>query len=177
MTDRAAEVKYRLVVDGRAGALRTAQLQPGVRSKLGDFWYTNARASGSGVVRVEILNHNRPANQAAYSWTCAPADPSATPVRVSELRPQAYYGDCAEAPYLGAHARLSAPAGTEITYRWVVDGAVLGQYTHTVPDSGVLALQSSNWSRPARTDGTVRIEVLTQNKPSAEAVYPVHCGG
>ncbi|OPG12992.1 hypothetical protein [Microbispora sp. GKU 823] len=177
LTDRDAEVTYRLVVDGKPGVLRTAQLKPGVRSTIGDFWYGNARSSGSGVVRLEILNQNKPVKQAPYSWTCVAPDPSPGTVQITEIESVGYYGDCVVAPYVTAFGEFKAPAGTEITYRWVVDGVAQQTFTHTVPEGGVIGIQAWYWTRAEKTDGTVKIEVLNHNKPTAQAAYPVNCQG
>ncbi|WP_432927144.1 hypothetical protein ACQPZZ_38080 [Microbispora sp. CA-135349] len=177
LTDRDAEVKYRLVVDDKPGVLRTAQLKPGTRSTIGDFWYSSARSSGSGVVRLEILNQNKPVKQAPYSWTCVAPDPSPGTVQITEIESVGYYGDCVVAPYVTAFGEFKAPAGTEITYRWVVDGVNQQSFTHTVPESGVIGIQAWNWTRAEKTDGTVKIEVLNHNKPTAQTTYPVHCQG
>ncbi len=175
LTDRDAEVRYRLVVDDKPGVLRTARLKPGVRSTIGDFWYGNARSSGSGVVRLEILNHNKPVKQVPYTWTCVAPDPSPGTVQITEIESVGYYGDCVIAPYVTAFGEFKAPAGTEVTYRWVVDGVNQQTFTHTIPESGVLGIQAWYWTRAEKTDGTVKIEVLNHNKPTAQATYPVHC--
>ncbi|MEU6427216.1 hypothetical protein ABZ860_15100 [Microbispora sp. NPDC046973] len=175
MTDRDAEVKYRLVVDGKPGTVRTDRLKPGVRSKIGDFWYSNARSSGSGVVRLEILNHNKPAKQVPYTWTCVAPDPSPGTVQITEIEPLGYYGDCVAAPYTSAMGEFKAAPGTEITHRWVVDGVERETVTLKVPDSGVLGVQAYYWTREARTDGTVKLEVLNHNKPAVQVTYPVRC--
>ncbi|MFB9629548.1 hypothetical protein [Nonomuraea helvata] len=174
-TDREAEVKYRLVVDGKPGTLRTAQLKPGVRSRIGDFWYSNAKSGGTGVVRLEILNQNRPAKQEPYSWACVPAEPSPGTVQITQIEPMGYYGDCVADPYMTAFGEFRAAPGTEVTYKWVIDGQDRETFTHKIPESGVLGIQAWSWSRSARTDGTVRIEVLNHNKPTAQAGYPVRC--
>ncbi|MDX3106683.1 hypothetical protein [Nonomuraea angiospora] len=175
VTDREADVKYRLVVDGKPGTLRTATLKPGVRSRIGDFWYSNTRSSGSGVVRLEILNHNKPAKQEPYTWTCTQPDPSPGTVQITEIESVGYYGDCVADPYLTAFGEFKAPAGTEVSYHWVIDGQAGQTFTHTIPEGGVLGIQAFSWSRPARTDGTVKIEVLNHNKPTAQTTYPVRC--
>jgi hypothetical protein len=175
VTDREADVKYRLVVDGKPGTLRTATLKPGVRSRIGDFWYSNTRSSGSGVVRLEILNHNKPAKQEPYTWTCTQPDPSPGTVQITEIESVGYYGDCVADPYLTAFGEFKAPAGTEVSYHWVIDGQAGQTFTHKIPESGVLGIQAFSWSRPARTDGTIKIEVLNHNKPTAETTYPIRC--
>ncbi|MET7336616.1 hypothetical protein [Nonomuraea sp. NPDC005650] len=175
VTDRVAVVKYRLVVDGKPGPLRTAELKPGVRSRIGDFWYSDARFSGSGVVRLEILNHDKPAGQESYTWTCVAPDPSPGTVQITEIESVGYYGDCVADPYLTAFGEFKAPAGTEVTYRWVIDGQAGQTFTHTLPDGGVLGIQAFGFSRAARTDGTVKIEVLNHNQPTAQTTYPIRC--
>ncbi|MGW6504268.1 hypothetical protein [Nonomuraea angiospora] len=175
VTDREADVKYRLVVDGKPGTLRTATLKPGVRSRIGDFWYSSTRSSGSGVVRLEILNHNKPAKQEPYTWTCTQPDPSPGTVQITEIESVGYYGDCVADPYLTAFGEFKAPAGTEVSYHWVIDGQAGQTFTHTIPEGGVLGIQAFSWSRPARSDGTVKIEVLNHNKPTAQTTYPVRC--
>ncbi|MEV4020512.1 hypothetical protein AB0J35_59540 [Nonomuraea angiospora] len=175
VTDREADVKYRLVVDGKPGTLRTATLKPGVRSRIGDFWYSNTRSSGSGVVRLEILNHNKPAKQEPYTWTCTQPDPSPGTVQITEIESVGYYGDCVADPYLTAFGEFKAPAGTEVSYHWVIDGQAGQTFTHKIPEGGVLGIQAFSWSRPARTDGTVKIEVLNHNKPTAQTTYPIRC--
>jgi hypothetical protein len=80
------------------------------------------------VVRVEILNHNKPIKQEAYSWTCALADPSPGTVQITGVQTDAY-----------------------------------------------LEIQAQNRSRTSKTDGTVTLEVLSHNKPSMQATYPVRC--
>lgn len=87
----------------------------------------------------------------------------------------AYYGDCAEAPYPTAHATLLAAPGTEISYRWVVDGKPQDTFTRKIGDGGFLQAQAFHWHRNPKTDGVVRFEVLNHNKPSMEAAYPIHC--
>ncbi|MBB5783515.1 hypothetical protein [Nonomuraea jabiensis] len=175
VTDREADVKYRLVVDGKPGTLRTDTLKPGVRSRIGDFWYSNTRSSGSGVVRLEILNHNKPAKQEPYTWTCTQPDPSPGTVQITEIESVGYYGDCVADPYLTAFGEFKAAAGTEVSYRWVIDGQAGQTFTLKIPESGVLGIQAFSWSRPARTDGTVKIEVLNHNKPTAQTTYPIRC--
>ncbi|MGV9382932.1 hypothetical protein ACWDRB_44450 [Nonomuraea sp. NPDC003707] len=175
VTDREADVKYRLVVDGKPGRLRTATLKPGVRSRIGDFWYSNARSSGSGVVRLEVLNHNKPAKQEPYTWTCTQPDPSPGTVQITEIESVGYYGDCVADPYLTAFGEFKAPAGTEVSYHWVIDGQAAETFTHKMPEGGVLGIQAFSWSRPARTDGTIKIEVLNHNKPTAQTTYPIRC--
>ncbi|WP_170247183.1 hypothetical protein, partial [Nonomuraea zeae] len=175
MTDRVAEVKYRLVVDGKPGPIRTQTLKPGVKSVIGDFWYSSARASGTGIARLEVLNHNKVVKQEPYSLTCVDKDPSPGTVQITEIWPVAYYGDCADAPYLTAHGAFAAAAGTEITYRWIMDGRPSSPSTHTVGQSGILEVQAWNWERPERKDGTVTLEVLNHNKPVVQAAYPVTC--
>ncbi|WP_431918382.1 hypothetical protein [Nonomuraea jabiensis] len=175
VTDREADVKYRLVVDGKPGTLRTATLKPSVRSRIGDFWYSNARSSGSGVVRLEILNHNKPAKQEPYTWACTQPEPSPGTVQITEIESVGYYGDCVADPYLTAFGEFKAPAGTEVTYHWVIDGQAGQTFTHKIPESGVLGIQAFSWSRAARTDGTVKIEVLNHNKPTAQTTYPIRC--
>ncbi|WP_187414454.1 hypothetical protein [Nonomuraea sp. PA05] len=172
-TDREAEVKYRLVIDGKPGPLRSETLRPGVKSKIGDFWYGSARTSGAGVVRLEVLNHNKPFMQEAYTWTCKDRTPGT--VEITELWPVAYHGDCVDAPYVTAHGAFAAAPGTEITFRWVTDGDPTTPVTLKVGQSGILEVQAANWDRPERKDGTVVLEVLNHNKPSMQAVYPVTC--
>ncbi|MGR6920866.1 hypothetical protein ACU635_42075 [[Actinomadura] parvosata] len=175
MTDREAEVKYRLVVDGKPGPIRSEVLRPGIKSKIGDFWYGSTRSSGTGVVRLEVLNHNRPFMQEPYTWECMDKDPTPGTVKIVELRPDAYYGDCVDAPYVTAHGTFTAAPGTEITYRWVADGNPTASYTHKVGESGILEVQAASWDRPERKDGTIVLEVLNHDKPSMRAVYPVTC--
>ncbi|MEU6412307.1 hypothetical protein [Microbispora sp. NPDC046933] len=43
-------------------------------------------------------------------------------MQINEIEPVGYYGDCVIAPYVTAFGEFEAPAGTEATYRWVVDG-------------------------------------------------------
>ncbi|MFI6741655.1 hypothetical protein ACIBI9_52835 [Nonomuraea sp. NPDC050451] len=175
VTDREADIKYRLVVDGKPGTLRTETLKPGVRAKIGDFWYSNTRSSGSGVVRLEILNHNKPAKQEPYTWTCTQPDPSPGTVQITEIESVGYYGNCVADPSLTAFGEFKAPVGTEISYHWVIDGQAGRTITLKVPESGILGVQAFSWSRPARTDGTVKIEILNHNKPTAQTTYPVRC--
>ncbi|MCP2358945.1 hypothetical protein HD597_005965 [Nonomuraea thailandensis] len=174
-TDREAEVKYRLVIDGKPGPTRSEVLRPGVKSKIGDFWYGSARTSGTGTVRLEVLNHDKPFMQESYTWTCKEREPSPGAVEITELWPVAYHGDCADAPYVTAHGAFAAAPGTEITYRWVTDGDPTAPDTLKVGQSGILEVQAAHWDRPERKDGTVVLEVLNHNKPAMRAAYPVTC--
>jgi hypothetical protein len=174
-TDRDTDIQYRVVVDGKPGVTRTQHLRAGYLSAIGDFWYSPARTSGTGKVGIEVLNHNKPVKEAPYSWTCVPVDPSPGTVRISEFWPVAYYGDCDSAPYVTAHGGFTAPAGTEITYRWVIDGTPTASDTLTVANSGILQVQASYWFRNTKTSGVVKLEVMNHNKPSIEAAYPVTC--
>ncbi|GGP86201.1 hypothetical protein [Streptosporangium pseudovulgare] len=174
-TDRETEIRYRFVVDGKPGPTRSERLRPGVIQSIGDFWYSSARTSGTGIVRLEVLNHNKPVKEGAYSWTCVPPDPSPGAVRINELTPVAYYGDCVTAPYVTAHGGFAAAPGTQITYRWVIDGEPQTSRTLTVEGSGVVQVQSAYWSRNSKTSGTVGLEVLNHNRPVAQAAYPVTC--
>ncbi|MGW3342139.1 hypothetical protein ACWDA3_02480 [Nonomuraea rubra] len=175
MTDREAEVKYRLVIDGKPGPIRSEVLRPGVKNKIGDFWYGTARTSGTGVVRLEVLNHDRPFMQQNYTWTCKQREPSPGTVEITELSPVAYHGDCVDAPYVTADGAFAAAPGTQITFRWVTDGNPTTPVTRTVGQSGILQVQAAHWDRPERKDGTVALEVLDHNKPALRATYPVTC--
>ncbi|SEN35894.1 hypothetical protein [Nonomuraea pusilla] len=176
-TDRDTEVSYRLVVDGTPGVTRTQQLRAGLRQTIGDFWYSGTTTGVTGTVRIEVLNQNMPFREAPYSITCRQADVPAGGVGVSAFTPMAYYGDCLEAPYVTAHGTFRAPAGTQLTWRWVVDG-VPGSYSSTtVPPSGYLSVQSAYWTRQPRYSGAVRLEALGYGNPFAEALYPIRCQG
>ncbi|NUW36383.1 hypothetical protein HTZ77_33980 [Nonomuraea sp. SMC257] len=174
-TDREAEVRYRFVVDGKPGVTRTEVLKPGIQQAIDDVWYSRATAGGSGTVRLEVLNHNRIVKENPYTWTCVAKNPSPGTVDVVSITTTPYFGDCVEAPYVTAHGALRAAAGTQITWRWVVDGRPDSEYTATVEASGLLQVQSAYWHRTTKTSGTVRLEVLNHNKPSAEETYPVTC--
>lgn len=174
-TDRETEIKYRVVVDGKPGPIRTERLRPDRVQTIGDFWYSSARSSGTGRVRIEVLNQNKPVKEESYSWTCVPVDPSPGVVRISEFWPVAYYGDCVESPYVTAHGGFAASPGTEITYRWVIDGTPTTAHTVTVEGGGRAWVQAFYWHRHSKTSGTVRLEVMNHNKPSTEGVYPVTC--
>ncbi|NRQ40662.1 hypothetical protein HII36_53965, partial [Nonomuraea sp. NN258] len=173
MTDRETDIRYRFVVDGTPQPVRSERLRPGITQKVGDFWYSQARTSGSGNIRFEVLNHNKPTYTVPYSWTCKAATPGT--VSITELRPMAYYGNCATDPYVTAHGTFKAPAGSEVTYRWVIDGKPTEAKTHKVESGGILQVQAWYWYRPERKDGTVALEVLNHDQPKAEAVYPVNC--
>ncbi|TMR96104.1 hypothetical protein [Nonomuraea basaltis] len=175
LTDRDTEVRYRVVVDGKPGPIRTKQVKAGRHQTIGDLWYSNARSSTTGVARIEVLNQNKPAKEAPYSVKCLPQTPSPDGVRITEFWPVAYYGDCVEAPYPTVHGSFRAPPGTEITYRWVIDGKPDGPFTHKVGQSGYAQVQAFHWTRHTKTSGVVALEVLSHNKPAIEAVYPVHC--
>ncbi|MEV0390957.1 hypothetical protein [Nonomuraea sp. NPDC050643] len=174
-TDREAEVKYRLIVDGVPGPIRSEVLKPGVKHAIGDFWYSSLRTSGSGVVRLEVLNHNRPFVQETYSLTCEPPNPAPGPVELTELWGVAYHGTCVDPPYVTAHGTFKAAPGTAITYRWVTDGRPAAPHTLKVGESGILEVQAAYWERPEREDGTVALEVLDHDKPGKRLVYPVTC--
>ncbi|GAA3155297.1 hypothetical protein GCM10010486_21790 [Nonomuraea roseoviolacea subsp. carminata] len=174
-TDREAEVRYRFVVDGKPGDTRTELLKPGVQQTISDVWYSRATASGSGVVRLEVLNHNRIVKENPYTWTCVPKNPAPGTVDLVSITTTPYFGDCVEAPYVTAHGAFRAAPGTAITWRWVIDGRPDSEHTATVEAGGLLQVQSAYWHRTTKTGGTVRLEVLNHNKPSAEEPYPVTC--
>jgi hypothetical protein len=138
------------------------------------MWHSRLNGSGTRTVMIEVIDQNRPRKYHAYTWTCVPKDPSPGPVRVAALWPQAYHGDCAEPLYMVANGRLAAAVGTEISYRWLIDGQPRSAGTVTVGKSGWAELQTS-WTRPSKTDGTVALEVLSHNKPIAQATYTVTC--
>ncbi|NUT12426.1 MAG: hypothetical protein HOQ38_18325, partial [Nonomuraea sp.] len=174
-TDKPVDIRYRLVVDGKPGVVRTLHVVPGYPNGLGDFWYSAAKSSMTGTARIELLNQNKPVKEAPYTLTCKPIDPNPGTVRIRAFRPVAYYGDCVAAPYVTAHAGFQAAPGTEITYRWVVDGKPWEPSTHKTSDSGYLDIQAAYWHRDSKTSGVVKLEVLNHNKPSAAGVYPVTC--
>ncbi|MEV4367209.1 hypothetical protein AB0J71_09070 [Nonomuraea sp. NPDC049637] len=174
-TDREAEVRYRVVVDGKPGPVRTQEAKPGRAQMIGDLFYVSPKASGSGVIRIEVLNHNKLVRERPYTVTCVPVDPSPGTVRISEFRPVHYFGDCAEAPYVTAHGAFRAAPDTEITWRWVIDGRPTEPATYKTNSGGLLQVQAANWSRDTKTSGVVRLEVLNHNKPSIEGTYPVTC--
>ncbi|MER6512553.1 hypothetical protein ABT158_37480 [Nonomuraea sp. NPDC001636] len=174
-TDKDVDIRFRVVVDGKPGVVRTKHIYPGYANGLGDFWYSSFKSSTTGKVRIEVLNQNQPTLEAPYTVTCKPVDPNPGTVRISEFRPVAYYGDCVQAPYVTAFASFKAAPGTEISYRWVIDGKPGETYTHQANSGGNLQVQSSYWHRDSKTDGVVKLEVLNHNKPSAAGVYPVTC--
>nr|WP_152992597.1 hypothetical protein [Nonomuraea pusilla] len=172
--DRETEIQYRFVVDGKPLTTRSEVLKPDRVQSIDDFWYGSLKGNGTGTVRLEVLNHGKPVMEAPYAWTCEPQGSGA--VRLDEITTSGYHGDCVRAPYVTAFGRFAAPKGTQITYRWVIDGEPWPARKATVEGSGVLRIQAAYWSREARTAGTVRLEVLDHDKPSASATYPVTCG-
>jgi hypothetical protein len=174
-SDQDTDLSYRLVVDGKPNRTKTVKLTRGKGQKIDDFWTFDPKASGTGVLRFEVLNANKPIKHAAYVWTCVPQDTSAGPVRITELTSMAYRGDCDVPPYTTAHAELSASPGTGISYRWVIDGRPTTTYTTTTEGSGRAGVQAAYWHRPERKSGNVDLEVLDHNKPIMQVGYPVTC--
>ncbi|MFI6178715.1 hypothetical protein ACIA8R_24490 [Nonomuraea sp. NPDC051191] len=174
-TDRDAEVRYRIVVDGKPGPVRTQDAKPGRAQSIGDLFYISPKESGGGVIRIEVLNHNKLVKEKPYTVTCVPQDPSPGAVRISEFWPVHYFGDCAEAPYVTAHGAFRAAPDTEITWRWVMDGKPTEAVTYKTNSGGLLQVQAAYWNRDTKTSGVVRLEVLNHNKPSIEGTYPVTC--
>ncbi|GGT15625.1 hypothetical protein GCM10010176_070410 [Nonomuraea spiralis] len=174
-TDRDADVRYRVVVDGKPGPVRTQDAKPGRAQSIGDLFYISPKDSGGGVIRLEVLNHNKPVKEKPYTVTCVPVDPAPGTVRISEFRPVHYFGDCAEAPYVTAFGAFRAAPDTEITWRWVIDGKPTEPATYKTNSGGLLQVQAFHWNRDTKTSGVVRLEVLNHNKPSAEGTYPVTC--
>ncbi|MBB2915187.1 hypothetical protein FHS43_006507 [Streptosporangium becharense] len=172
-SDRDTDVDYRVVVDGKPGPTRTQRVRAGVRNYLSDFWYNTSPGPGSGRVRIEVLNHNKPSKEEPYSWKCLL--PSPNPVRISEISPMAYYGDCAEAPYMTAYGAFEARPGVEITYRWTIDGVQTAANTLVVPPSGVLEVQAGHWWREPKQLGIIGLEVLNHQVNKLWADYPVTC--
>ncbi|NRQ38642.1 hypothetical protein HII36_43490, partial [Nonomuraea sp. NN258] len=175
MTDRPAEVKYRLIADDHRGPILTRTLKPGVTNTLSDFW-NQPRQSGSGssTARIEVLNHNKPVAQQTYSWTCEPKDPNPGTVRIGRLKTSAHHGDCTRLPQQSVWTSFYAAPGTEISYRWVIDGKPGETQTRIVGEGGFSPHQH-NWRAQARTGGTVAVEVLNHNKPTKQGLYQVHC--
>jgi hypothetical protein len=174
VADRDTDLRYRVIAGDEPGPVRTARLERGRGQTIGDMWHSRLNGSGTRTVMIEVIDQNRPRKYHAYTWTCVPKDPSPGPVRVAALWPQAYHGDCAEPLYMVANGRLAAAVGTEIGYRWLIDGQPRSAGTVTVGKSGWAELQTS-WTRPSKSDGTVALEVLSHNKPIAQAAYPVTC--
>lgn len=174
MTDREAEMRYRFVVDGRPSAVRTQLLKPGVSNAVGHSFQQSTRASGSGTIRLEVLNQDMPVKQIPYTWACQPAE-SGTVV-ISEISPVAWYGDCAAGrPYVTAFASMSAANGTEIEYRWIRDGVPDAPIKTTVRSGNLERVQSANWERNSTTGGTIAFEVLNHDRPSVQAAYTITC--
>lgn len=176
-TDRDTTISYRLVVDGKPGVTRTVQIRADRKESIGDFWYIDTTTSVTGTVRIEVLNENMPFREAPYSITCQQVNIPPGGVGITELTPVAYYGDCLDAPYLTAYGTFRAPAGTQLTWRWVIDGVPGSYFSATVPPSGLLGVQAFHWTREARYSGIVRLEALGYGNPFAEALYPVRCQG
>ncbi|MFF4191305.1 hypothetical protein [Nonomuraea sp. NPDC001831] len=175
VADRDTEIQYRIVVDGVPGWVRSQRLWGGAKAQIGDLFYSSARSSGTGRVRVEILNHNKPVKEETYLWSCR-AVPSPVPyVRISEFTPMAYYGDCAEAPWLTAHAAFRAPAGARIDYRWLMAGTQLDTKSLTVPESGILRVQAPVWRQESKQSGNLTLEVLNNNQPTLTSTQRVVC--
>ncbi|MGW5688322.1 hypothetical protein [Nonomuraea sp. NPDC003754] len=172
-TDRATTMRYRFVVDGVPGPTKTQELAPGTSREIAEVWTNRATSSGTGVVRLEVLNLNEPVKEAAYAWTCVPEDTSGA-VRIRELSTSGYDGDCVETPQLGIYAALVAAAGTEVTYRWVVGGVPMGAVKTTTPANGIISI-GQGWRWEDRPNGPVRFEVLSHDKPAAEITVPVTC--
>lgn len=173
-TDREAEVRYRFVVDGEPTAVRTLQVRPGTPGGVSHSFSKPATTSGGGTILLEVLNHDMPVMEIPYSWTCEPIQTSGT-VIISELSPVAFYGDCTTAPYVTAFAALHAANDTEVQYRWVRDGVPADPMTATVRAGGMVQIQSAYWTRAEATDGTIKLEVLNHDKPSAQATYRIVC--
>ncbi|MFI6453873.1 hypothetical protein ACIBF6_20210 [Streptosporangium amethystogenes] len=172
-SDIDTDVEYRIVVDGQPSPTRTQRVRAGVRNYLSDFWYNTSMGPGSGRVRIEVLNHNQPFKEEAYSWKCML--PTTDPVRIGEISPTAYYGDCAEAPYLTAYGAFEARPGVVITYRWSIDGVQTASNTLVVPSNGVLEVQAPYWWREPKQGGIISLEVLNHQVSKLSATYPVTC--
>ncbi|WP_125632491.1 hypothetical protein [Nonomuraea sp. WAC 01424] len=175
VADRDTEIQYRVVVDGVPGWPRSQQVNAGVKTHIGDFWYSSAQAGGSGSIRIEVLNHNKPVKEEAYNRVCR-AVPSPVPyVRISALTPMAYYGSCDEAPYLTAYGTFRAPAGTQVSYRWLMNGVPLESNMLTVPQSGMLQVQPAWWRQQSKQSGNLTLEVLNNDRPTLTVTQPVNC--
>ncbi|NRQ34569.1 hypothetical protein HII36_22405 [Nonomuraea sp. NN258] len=175
MTDRETQVKYRLVADGKPGPVRTKTLKPNLRNELDDLWNVPRQTgSGSGTVRIEVLNHNKPYVQYPYTWTCVPKEPDPGTVRIGSVVSESYHGDCSLRPSTQASARLHAAPGTAISFRWLVDGRAIHILTQTTGPDGFTDTTSSNWAANP-SGGTLAIEVVNHNKPVKQVAYQVQC--
>ncbi|MEU6409975.1 hypothetical protein [Microbispora sp. NPDC046933] len=173
-TDVETEMQYRFSVDGKPGPLQKQSLKPGTNQVLSEVWDEKAPSNKTGTIRLEVLNHNQPVRTAPYTVACFEEDTSAA-VRFRDVYNLAYYGDCVEKSDMSVSFTLAAAAGTEVTYRWLVEGKpIIGEAKTTIENDGVKHL-GLWWAWDKKPSGPVRLEVLSHNKPSAEYTIKTTC--